>query len=136
MVNKCWSLLSFMQFALHLRFEFLQSVDKVFARKFDPTSLNLKSLWYSSSNMSFHSYHELWAWTTLLFLLNFHPNKVYCHCVLTWHFQCDLIVTNFLAKTLVLPVAHSKILTQISLQLWAQPILKCRFPSYNKPLRI
>ena len=46
-------------FALHSRFEFLRLVDKVFARKFDPATLNPNSLWYSSSDMSFHSYYEL-----------------------------------------------------------------------------
>ena len=47
------------------------------------------------NDMSFHSHHELWVWTMLSFLLYFHSNKVYCCCVWTWHFQCDLFVTNF-----------------------------------------
>ena len=47
-VNKGWILLSFTQFALHSRLEFLRSANKEFARKFDPATLNPNSLRCSS----------------------------------------------------------------------------------------
>ena len=47
--------LKFTRFTLHSRIEFLWSIDKVFARKCNPTTLNPNSLDCSSNDMSFHS---------------------------------------------------------------------------------